>query len=90
MPERILLCESFGREAAGGLSGVASRHAIASYHYRAGRLGLVHKREGLASDYGKTQLGHWLQQGLGIGIRTENMRVIHCIFKILGVEASYA
>lgn len=89
-PERILLCESFGREAAGGLSGVASRHAIASYHYRAGRLGLVHKREGLASDYAKTQLGGWIQQTLGIPIHAENMRAIHSVFKILGVEASYA
>ncbi len=89
-PERILLCESFGREATGGLSGVASRHAIASYHYRAGRLGLVHKREGLVSDYAKTQLGQWIQQGLGIPIHPENMRAIHSVFKILGVEASYA
>ena len=89
-PERILLCESFGREATGGLSGVASRHAIASYHYRAGRLGLVHKREGLVSDYAKTQLGQWIQQSLGIPIHPENMRAIHSVFKILGVEASYA
>ena len=89
-PERILLCENFGREAAGGLSGVASRHAIASYHYRAGRLGLVHKREGLAADYAKTQLGGWIQQTLGIAIHVENLRAIHAVFKILGVEASYA
>ena len=72
------------------LSGVASRHSIASYHYRAGRLGLVHKREGLVSDYAKTQLGQWIQQGLGIPIHPENMRAIHSVFKILGVEASYA
>ena len=38
-PERLLLCEGFGREVSGGLSGVASRHSIASYHYRAGKLG---------------------------------------------------
>jgi hypothetical protein len=89
MPERILLCESFGREAEGGLSGVASRHAISSYHYRAGRLGLVHKRQGLTSDYAKTQLGGWMEQTLGIAIHAENMKAILSVFKILGAEASY-
>ena len=89
-PERILLCEGFGKEAAGGLSGIASRHAIASYHYRAGRLGLVHKREGLTADYAKTALGGWIQQTLGISIEPENMAAILEVFKILGAEASYA
>jgi len=88
-PERILLCEGFGREAEGGLSGIASRHAIASYHYRAGRLGLVHKREGLPADYAKTRLGQWIQQTLGIAIAPDNMDVILQVFKILGAEASY-
>ncbi|MGR4868919.1 hypothetical protein ACIPRI_08595 [Variovorax sp. LARHSF232] len=88
-PERLLLCEGFGREAAGGLSGVASRHAIASYHYRAGRLGLVHKREGLPADYAKTLLGGWIQDTLGIAIAPDNMAAILQVFKILGAEASY-
>jgi hypothetical protein len=89
-PERLLLCEGFGKEAEGGLSGIASRHAIASYHYRAGRLGLVHKREGLTADYGKTRLGGWLQQTLGIALEPDNMDAILQVFKILGAEASYA
>jgi hypothetical protein len=89
-PERLLLCEGFGKEAAGGLSGIASRHAIASYHYRAGRLGLVHKREGLPADYARTQLGSWLQDTLGIAIAPDNMDAILAVFKILGAEASYA
>lgn len=89
-PERLLLCEGFGREAAGGLSGIASRHAIASYHYRAGRLGLVHKREGLPADYAKTLLGGWIQNTLGIAIAADNMAAILRVFKILGAEASYA
>ncbi len=89
-PERILLCESFGMEMQGGLSGVASRHAITSYHYRAGRLGLVHKRQGLTSDYAKTQLGAWIETGLGISIHAENMQAILSVFKILGAQASYA
>ena len=89
-PERTLLCESFGRDAAGGLSGVAARHAIASYHYRAGRLGLVHKRQGLPGDFAKTLIGAWVQQDLRVPIAADNMAVILAIFKILGVEASYA
>ena len=89
-PERTLLCESFGRDAAGGLSGVAARHAIASYHYRAGRLGLVHKRQGLPADFAKTLIGSWVQQELGIQISPDNMAAILAVFKILGVEASYA
>lgn len=89
-PERILLCEGFGREAEGGLSGVASRHAIASYHYRAGRLGLVHKREGLPADYARTTLGQWLTGKLGIAIDPENIGAILQVFKILGAEASCA
>lgn len=87
-PERILLCEGFGNEAAGGLSGIASRHAIASYHYRAGRLGLVHRREGLTADYAKTRIGGWLQQVLKITIAPDNMDAILEVFKILGAEAS--
>jgi hypothetical protein len=87
-PERVLLCESFGREAEGGLSGVAARHAISSYHYRAGRLGLVHKRQGLTSDYAKTMLGSWMEKTLGIPIHAENIKAIHSVFKILGVYAS--
>jgi hypothetical protein len=88
-PERILLCEGFGSDESGGLSGVASRHAIASYHYRAGRLGLVHKKERLPKEYGKTQLGSWIEQTLGIPIHPENMATILSVFKILGVEASH-
>jgi hypothetical protein len=89
-PERVLLCESFGRETKGGLSGVAARHAVTSYHYRAGRLGLVHKRQGLTSDYAKTMLGAWIEKTLGIPIHAENMNAILSVFKILGVQASYA
>ncbi|ATA52303.1 MULTISPECIES: hypothetical protein [Variovorax] len=88
-PERILLCEGFGQEAEGGLSGVASRHAIASYHYRAGRLGLVHKREGLGAGYAQTRIGSWIGQTLGIAIEADNMAAILQVFKILGAEASY-
>ena len=88
-PERLLLCEGFGQEAPGGLSGVAARHAIASYHYRAGRLGLVHKRQGLPADYARTELGGWIQNTLGIAIAPDNMAAILRVFKILGAEASW-
>ncbi len=87
-PERLLLCEGFGLEVAGGLSGVASRHRIASYHYRAGKLGLVHSRSALPREYGRTLMGSWIQKTLGIEIDRENMQAIHRVFKILALEAS--
>ena len=89
-PERRLLCEGFGDEATGGLSGVAARHAIASYHYRAGRLGLVHRRQSLPADYGCTTLGRWIEAELGIPIAAENAPAILQVFKILAVQASYS
>ena len=87
-PERLMLCESFAEELAGGLSGVASRHCIASYHYRAGKLGLVHSRSALPRDYGRTLMGSWIQNTLQIEIERENMSAIHRVFKILALEAS--
>lgn len=89
-PERLLLCEGFGRERAGGLSGIAARHAIASYHYRAGRLGLVHHRGALPADYGRTRLGAWLEQTLGIELVPDNRAAIGQVFQILVAEASWA
>lgn len=89
-PERLLLCEGFGRERAGGLSGVAARHGIASYHYRAGRLGLVHRRGAMPADYARTRLGAWLEQTLGIALEPENRSAIGHVFQILGAEASWA
>lgn len=87
-PERLMLRESFAEEFAGGLSGVASRHCIASYHYRAGKLGLVHSRNSLPRDYGRTLMGSWIQNTLQIAIERENMSAIHRVFKILALEAS--
>lgn len=87
-PERLLLCQGFGNESAGGLAGVAARHSIASYHYRAGRLGLVHKRSALPADYRKTLIGRWLGATLGLELLPENMAVILQVFEILGAEAS--
>lgn len=88
--ERLLLTEGFAKEKPGGLAGVATRHAIASYHYRAGRLGLVHRRAALPADYAKTWLGTWIEQVLGVPIIAENRGAIGCIFEILAAEASWA
>lgn len=88
-PERLLLCEGFGQERPGGLASVAARHAIASYHYRAGRLGLVHRRSALPADYGHTRLGAWIRDTLGIPIVAENRAAIGQVFQILGAEASW-
>lgn len=86
-PERLLLCEGFGDERPGGLSGVAARHAIASYHYRAGLLGLVHRRSALPADYAATTLGRWIARTLRIPIAAENAEAILRVFEILGAEA---
>ena len=87
--ERLLLSEGFGQERPGGLAGVATRHAIASYHYRAGRLGLVHRRAALPADYGRTRLGAWIEQTLKIPIVSENRSAIGQVFQILAAEASW-
>lgn len=88
-PERLLLCEGFGQERPGGLASIAARHAIASYHYRAGRLGLVHHRGALPADYARTRLGQWIERTLGIPILAENRDAIGHVFQILGAEASW-
>lgn len=87
--ERLLLSEGFAQERPGGLVGVATRHAIASYHYRAGRLGLVHRRAALPADYGRTWLGSWIEKTLGIPIAPENRDAIGHVFQILAAEASW-
>lgn len=87
--ERLLLGEGFGQERPGGLAGVATRHAIASYHYRAGRLGLVHRRAALPADYARTWLGEWIERTLGIPIVAENRPAIGHVFQILAAEASW-
>lgn len=89
-PEQLLLREGFGQERPGGLASVATRHAIASYHYRAGRLGLVHHRGALPADYARTLLGAWIEGTLGIRITPENRTAIGHVFQILGAEASWA
>ena len=64
-------------------------HFIVIYHYRAGLLDLVHKRESMPIDYEKTLLGQWIRGSLGIPIVPENMKSILAVFKILGAVASY-
>ena len=89
-PERLLLREGLGREAAGVPSGVVSRQAIAAYHYRAGRLGLVHRGEGVPADYPRTVLGNWVQHTLGMEVTTDNLAAILRVFEIMGAEACCA
>jgi hypothetical protein len=87
-PERLLLCEGFGSDAEGGLVAVARRHHIASYHYRAGKLGLVHRRENIPKGYEKTLIGEWICKELKVSIDKENAPAILAIFEILAMVAS--
>ena len=73
-----------------GVPDADSATVLAYLDKLAGRLGLVHKREGLPADYAKTLLGSWIQHTLGIAIAADNMAAILRVFKILGAEASYA
>ncbi len=73
----------------GRLSGIASRHAIASITTARPARPRAQAR-GVTADYAKTRIGGWLQQTLGIAIEPDNMAAILQVFKILGAEASYA
>lgn len=88
-PERLLLVEAFCGEAAGGMSAVASRHRIASYHYRAGKLGLVLKKDKLPKDYGNTAIGQWIEKVLKVEIAAENTEFVRIVFNILCSETSF-
>ncbi len=88
-PERLLLVEAFCGEAAGGMSAVASRHRIASYHYRAGKLGLVLRKDKLPKGYATTAIGQWIEKILKVEIKAENTEFVRVVFNILCSETSF-
>ena len=64
------------------LQELAVQHRIASYHYRARKLGITNKKTDLPSDFNKTAIGRWAV-GLGIEIEPENISVLLFLFKCL-------
>lgn len=50
---------------------LASRYAIASYHYKAGQLGITRKKGELPEGYERTRIGAWLTGKLGLRVSPE-------------------
>jgi hypothetical protein len=88
--ERIVLAGSLGRCSGlkGGLSGIAMRHRIPSYHYRAVKLGVALKKSARPADFAATRIGRWLSDVVGITIALENQAAILVVLNLLGAESS--
>jgi len=67
--EQIYLSQSFcpGKDGE-PMSKLAERLSIASYHYKAGQLGIVHAGGKVVDDYEKTKIGTWISKTLGLQI----------------------
>ncbi len=89
-PERIVLAGSLGgySECKGGLSALAARHRVPSYHYRAVKLGVTMKKTADAADFSNTKIGRWLTDVLGIEIEVGNRDAILIALNLLAVESS--
>jgi hypothetical protein len=72
----------------GGLFGIATRHHIPSYHYRAVRLGVTLKKSAQSADFAATKIGRWIGGVLGISISAENQAAILLVLNLLAVESS--
>ncbi|MCC8392537.1 hypothetical protein LJ656_08045 [Paraburkholderia sp. MMS20-SJTR3] len=88
--ERVVLAGSLGWGSGrkGGLSGIAARHRVPSYHYRAVKLGVTLKKSARPADFAATKIGRWLSEVVGITIARENQTAILLIFNLLGAESS--
>jgi hypothetical protein len=86
---RMLLAGSLGwlSNEKGGLSQVAARYGIASYHYRARKLGVTLKKGSIPADFARTDIGQWIEQSLGIDIAPGNRIVILLVLGILSAQS---
>lgn len=89
MTDRLLLAGSLGSlsNARGGLSWVAERYGIASYHYRARKLGITLKKGSIPADFAATSIGQWIERTLGIDIAVENRVAILLALGILAEQS---
>jgi hypothetical protein len=87
--DRMLLAGSLGwlSNEKGGLSQVAARYGIASYHYRARKLGVTLKKDSLPADFARTEIGQWIAQTLGIDITPGNRIAILLVLGILSAQS---
>jgi hypothetical protein len=87
--ERVLLAGSFGplHDAMGALSKVAQDFGIASYHYRAARLGITVKKGCCAHNFARTRIGRWITHTLDIPIAAENRAALLVVLNLLAAES---
>ncbi|WP_296653841.1 hypothetical protein [Paraburkholderia sp.] len=87
--DRVLLAGSLGwlSNEKGGLAQVAARHRIASYHYRARKLGVTLRKGSVPADFARTGIGRWIEETLGIAIAAENRIAILVVFGILAGQS---
>jgi hypothetical protein len=87
--DRLILAGSLGWLSGekGGLSRIAARYRIASYHYRAGKLGVTLKKRAVPADFARTAIGRWIEQTLGIEVAPENRTAILIVLGILSAQS---
>lgn len=87
--DRMLLAGSLGwlSNQKGGLSQVAARYGIASYHYRARKLGVTLKKNSIPADFARTEIGQWIVDRLGIDITPGNRIAILLVLGILSAQS---
>ncbi len=87
--DRLVLAGSLGwlSDCQGGLSQVAARYRIASYHYRAAKLGVTLKKHAQTADFARTAIGRWITQTLGIDIAPDNRAAILAVLGILSAQS---
>ena len=66
---------------------LADRFSIASYHYKAGQLGITRKKGELHEGYEHTKIGSWLANTLRIRIVPENIDLVLDAFQALCTAA---
>lgn len=88
-PDRMVLAGSLGwlSNESGGLSQVAAHYRIASWHYRASKLGVTLKKRATPEDFAHTLIGHWIETTLGIDIAPENRVAILTVLGILSAQS---
>jgi hypothetical protein len=89
---RLLLAGTLGWLSAekGGLAQIASRYGIASYHYRARKLGVTVRRGAMPADFARTGIGRWIEETLGIEIAAENRIALLAVLGILAEQSQFA
>jgi hypothetical protein len=69
---------------------IAAKYNIASYHYKAGQLGITRKKGELPEDFERTRIGIWLTKTLGLRVAAECAEDILEAFEALCEAAAAA